>query len=360
MNDVLDVVEPGGHALIEVTEPAPADDTDDQAERALSADKTGNLLLQTESLTSKNVTCLLAMLLDLSAEYKTYSWSVESGLQRTQASVVQKHASGSEKSRGLLEDKVHQLVAWVQRYCNSDAVPRGKMPLLVSLSRLIQVFLPSVLYLKSSQRKNRVHALSIVFLTLASFTAVAAIAKGISKNRLVHNQLQEQAMVERKAQENMEKAAALHRYSADAADGLLLAEQLAATANMTAASLFDRLGSAVTAVPGITLDGMVWVPVSPDEAYDTLAYAINSVPQRDVINISANALVQQIELSGRVSGQSLQDQKRQLDLFTDALKQLSGATAVSILESPVDMALSSESGNREAAHYRLSLQLGDV
>ena len=358
LTDSLDVVEPGGHTSMEAVEPVK--DSDNQAERVLPAGETGHLLPQTGSLTSKRVNCLLSMLLGLAVEHKTYTWCIENGLQRSQTGIEHKPGSRIEEGRRSFKDEILRVVDRVSRRRGSGAIPPGKIPLLQSMARSIEVFSPSILHLKSFQRKNRVHALSIVFVTLASLTAVAAIANGISTGRLVQSQVLEQAMVERRTQEKIVKAAALHRNSGVAADGLLLADQLATTASMTAASLFERVGSAVTAVPGITLDGMVWVPVSPDEAYDTLAYAINSVPQRHVINTSTIALVQQIELSGRVSGRSLKDQKRHLDLFKDALKQLPGATAVSILESPVDMALSSESGNRESAYYRLSLQLGDV
>ena len=360
--DLLDVVEPGSHTLIEAEDPTK--NSDDHAERALSAGKAGHHLLQTDSLTSQRVNCLLSMLLGLPAEHTTYTWCIESGLQRSQNSIVLKPGSRIEGRRHSLKNEICRIVDRVFDRRNdrrgSGAIPPGKIPLLQSMAQSIQVFSPSILRLKSFQRKNRIHALSIAFVTLASFIAMAAIANGLLTNRLVHSQVLEQAMVERLTQGKIEKAAALHRNSGVAAAGLLLADQLAATTSMTAASLFERVGSAVTAVPGVTLDGMVWVPVSPDEAYDTLAYAINSVPQREAIDTSTDSWVQQVELSGRVSGSSLKDQKRHLDLFTDALKQLPGATAVSTLESPVDMALSSESDDRESAYYRLSLQLGGV
>ena len=358
VDDSLGVVEPRSHASIQAAEKITV--PDDHAEHALPAGKFGHLLSQTDLLTTKRVNCLLTMLLGLPAEHTTYTWSIDSGLQRSHIRVEQKTDPRTGKRGRSFKDKIHRVVDCMSSRSGNGGIPPVKLPLLQSVARSVPIFSPSILHLKSSRRRNHIHALSVVFLTLASLTAMVAIANGISIDRLVHDQALERATVERSINENIGKATALHRHSGVAADSLLLAEQLAGTSSMTAASLFERVGSAVTAVPGITLDGMVWVPVSPDEAYDTLAYAINSVPLRSIDSALKNKMIQQVELSGRVSGSSLKDQQLHLDKFRDALLKLPGAAAVSVLESPVDMALSSESGDRESAYYRLSLQLGDA
>lgn len=305
------------------------------------------------------VSYLLAMLLDLPLDSRTNSWCLRK-MQCLQSCDAPGSGVEQREATPSLKGKIYSFKLWIHSRWDSSAMSSDGLMLLYSAARSIEVFALSVVYLKKCRLRRRVLAMSIMFATLASGVVTTAIGNGISTTRLISKNDRERATLVRAMQGKFAAAVALNNSPAIAANALALAGQLTASVGMSAESLFESVGSALTAVPGITLDEMIWVPVSNNEVYESMAYAMNAIPHRQSFDVSHNGVVQQLELSGRVAGVSLQEQKAQLDLFEDALRHLPGALAVSIIESPVAMALSSGAGDSTAANYRISLQLGDI
>jgi len=142
------------------------------------------------------------------------------------------------------------------------------------------------------------------------------------------------------------------------AASLSLSTQLAAPDFAQTESLLDAVATALTAVPEVSLDQLLWVRIEDDNVYESLNSALGGVPHRQRIEEADNAYAIQLELAGSVSGAQLAHQKSQLDEFIDQLSLMSYLVELDLLESPVDSALSSDFGKVDAGRYRVSLKLG--
>lgn len=361
MSESLNVVEPYDARCFDVT-----DNSKGYGERAIGApsgyrpgpEVTRFDCSSLEISVLDDVRYLLDMIMGWPVSSRTNTWCLE-GVKITQSTIAS-HSGFRTVERWGRFKKIHRLLVRVVHRFGGVAMPYSWLRSIDITALLIPALTPTVAYLRRCQRISRVWTVTVGFAIIVGCLAVAAVANGVPTDRQLRTQSQKRAVIMDAMRNKMKDAAALHSMPGVAANALLLADHLATDPGMPPDLLFEAVGSAVTDVPGIVLDGMIWSPIATNEGFETLAYALGSVPKRDFQGTATSGAATQVELTGRVMGSSLALQKQQLDMFKEALSQLPNIMEVRILDSPVDLALSSDSSGHESALYRLSLRLGGV
>lgn len=306
-----------------------------------------------ESGGEDDVLVLLAMLLGLDIEYESTLKKFNVEIKTSAASVKQLPIYQSDWMK-LAVSLRKKITFWF----NDNRQTTDHWTLRVSALRWLEALEPSVRHVNGSYRIALVHKVSVVFAVIAVLAASGALVNGVASKRLIHRDDIQQATIRDAESELYTSAVAINSQPMVAADTLFIADALSGVAEFRPEQLLDDVATAVTAVAGVQLDRLSWAQIDRNEPYETLTYALDSIPARAHVEHQARSSAVQIELSGRVTGTSLKEQQQMLEGFVGQLWQVRGALDARVLESPVDDALSSEADAEQLGRYRVSLILG--
>ncbi|MFK7995225.1 MAG: hypothetical protein AB8B87_13865 [Granulosicoccus sp.] len=300
---------------------------------------------------------LLAMLLEQHVEHEF------SLLDKSADASDVSESKRTQKHRRYLPVNALVLKIW-KRF--SECLPAGcrksiaHWSLRHSVLRELDSLAPSVRYAKTSYRVACAYQLSVVLVIMAAIAASSALYHGVASRRLV---IQDEARLRSIGNDMTEiysTSAALFLHPEAGADSLFIADKLAGSESehLAAEYLLEVVATVVTAVPELQLDRLIWAPVVGNELYDSLSYSLDSVSHRQGIETDERGFNFQLEMSGQVSGETLKAQQSVLKGFVSELSNSPGTRDITVLESPVDTALSSESDAKRLGRYRVALLLG--
>ncbi len=126
-----------------------------------------------------------------------------------------------------------------------------------------------------------------------------------------------------------------------------------------AAEVLTTVAEALDEFPALRLDDIAW-SVMQDEASDAVFTSMNQVPSRESLWQEGTAAAQlQVELGGLVMSQhGVRDQQHTLEAFAAYLQAMPGVSEVTLIQTPVNLARSSQRLSLNESAYRLSLVLG--
>lgn len=121
--------------------------------------------------------------------------------------------------------------------------------------------------------------------------------------------------------------------------------------------LLQTVAATITRYPALVLDRLSWTALLDDAPVDMVFNSLDQVAHRDRIwSSSTPPSYIQMELAGSVSGEwGLRERQQILDAFVEDLSSLPLINRVTVLESPVDSARSSDALDSRDSGYRLSL-----
>lgn len=236
---------------------------------------------------------------------------------------------------------------------------RGQLsdwPLLGSCAQCIQALEPSVQTMLSSRHATIILKSSLILAFIAVIALSLALVQGVRNTRTAHHQL---AHIDRlESSISSVQVTSMSRYEApgSSAVSLFLSDRLISLASYKPQTVLGDIATAVTAVPGIVLDKMVWAVLESDESYASLSYALASVGHRQSLESQDGGDTLQLEVLGRASGKSLAERKLKLDRFVAQLMTLPGPLEIQVIQSPADAALSSNVLNQSQEVFRLLLK----
>lgn len=262
-------------------------------------------------------------------------------------------------------EQLSVLLAMLRDYGSESDAPMGRRnaecsSIRRSALRWLDTFKPSVSYVVATHRVVLAYRGSIAVAVIAAIVASIALFNGLeSKRVMLQSTLKKAAVGKTEADLHLAMKAAFS-HPRFAADSLFIADELSDSVLLEPQDLLEEIATAVTAVAGIQLDRLVWAVAGRDELYESVSYALDAIPARQSAISGEYSVVLQVELSGRVSAQTLNEQQTLLKDFMDELRRVRGAVDARILESPVDTALSSHVDVNSAGRYRVSLILGEI
>ena len=249
---------------------------------------------------------------------------------------------------------------WYGRpHSSSRHASEKKWLLRCSALRKLSALEPSLQYVNSAYRLVLVRRVSIIFVFIAAISLCTALLSGLAGNRLIQSNQIQQAAIKTAESDIYSRAGSVFSQPRITADSLFIADSLSGLSFSKPEKLLEDIATAVTRVAGVELDQLVWSLMESDEPYETLTHSINSVPYRKSTNLIASNETVQLELSGRVSGNTLNQQQKLLDDFVSQLLTVPNAIEARALESPINTALSSKSSVDSLGRYRVLLILGE-
>lgn len=194
---------------------------------------------------------------------------------------------------------------------------------------------------------------------MAAATVVVASVHGVSSARERARLSADQQRVSERVAHLFSEASTLNSDPAYIVRSMERIELHRESAPVQADVVLTTVASALGYFPALVLDDLSWSVVH-NEAGDTVFASVEQVPAREELwQEGSSAARWQVEFGGKVlSEQGLREQQRILEKFTDHLEAMPGVIHVKVLESPVNMARSSDHLAREETAYRVSLLLG--
>ncbi|MFK8081900.1 MAG: hypothetical protein AB8B97_16560 [Granulosicoccus sp.] len=306
----------------------------------------------------RQISVLLAMLLELDMGLNHRDQAAGLGAQDKNVSRVGSDSRGGHRISGRLS-------GFCNNFWDRCALPVRKRQstdqwsIRRSALRQHRAFESSLRYANTSHRLARVYQTSLVFAIVAAFSASSAVYDGLVSKRLIRQyDVQKASMV---TSESTIEATARAAFSQPriAAESLFIADELLSPAWLEPEDLLAAVATVVTDMPGVQLDRLVWMLAERDEPYESINHALDAVSYRQSVTQTTRDISIQLELSGRVFGETLNAQQQLLLRFLDKLQHLPGTVDAHVLESPLDTALSSRMGSDDGhGRYRVAMILG--
>ena len=294
-----------------------------------------------------SVDCLIAMLLGLPVAYQLSEWQ-----DNTLTGIERRTCTGSEDLAARTFS-----VRSVRRFLRAESSLSACWS-SCSVLRRFTALAPSANYLRLSRRRTVAYRISLGLAGVACLAAIASTANGIVGHRQVQRAETQRLQTDQSLSRVKDSARQLFESPTMLASSLSLSDQLALSERALAGSLLDAVATALVTVPHVSLDQLVWIRIEDDDVYESLSHALAGVPYRQRVESSLKKVDMQLEISGQVSGDKLEQQKARLDEFVDQLSRLENVVDINLLESPVDVALSSNHDFQAAGRYRVSVTLG--
>ncbi|MFK7893132.1 MAG: hypothetical protein AB8B63_20125 [Granulosicoccus sp.] len=199
---------------------------------------------------------------------------------------------------------------------------------------------------------------TIVFCTFAVLLSAVALAYGV--NGLVYREglRAEQQQHKIKAARLMQQARSMHVAPVSVARSMVLIDDFNAENSLQPNLVTSVLATALSNVPAVSLERLVWTILNDNEHYDDIVNSNSPAVVREFYwgdELSSQVVL--VEVSGFVSGLNLSDQKRAMDRFVSQLETGQFVSQVAVLESPVDSALHSELASELSSAYRISVRM---
>ena len=241
-----------------------------------------------------------------------------------------------------------------RHFLKSRKAKFGELTLRQSFAWCMPEFAPSVAHGKHRLRARGLTGIAAICALTATLFSIQALSSGILGHRTIQQQNEKRYQLNQDYEQLHVTAASMHPHMAAAAQSLRMSDRLDSGYGITPQNLLENLGTVLTSMPSIILDTLIWVSTDSQENYESLTYVLSSVPHRQSLNVVDAPAVQQVEIAGSVSADTLNTQKRRFDQFVKALQTIPGAGPVIVLESPVDSALSSDVDDNTVGGFRLS------
>lgn len=212
-------------------------------------------------------------------------------------------------------------------------------------------------YVLSSRQHQYMRRASLVFLLVALLSAGVSLVNVFGGLRVIkHNKntLHEVVLESRQLSLDIIELSSL----ADAADSLLLADQLGRAAAAVPAELLNKIATVITAHPDIALDSIIWNIISEDDSYASLDNSISVATIRRTLMADEEPAWLQLELIGRVSGNTLAIQQSVFEMYVDDLSAMNDVSDTRVFDYPADNALSSEFEKGDRSFFKVALILG--
>ena len=269
--------------------------------------------------------------------------------------------SENTKTRRLAGEDPRTITTRILSVVGSSTIVFKRQPRwLLSRSGVQQLsaLLPSLEYEKACGQLRLMFRLSVLMATMATIGAGAAFANGIASARRMNQHEQLYAGVEKAVVDAYTSASAFHAQPRLAAESLVVADLLSQSSTASPERILSGVAKVVSTLPSVSIDRLAWAVVEADENYESFTHALAAVPSLGSVESIVGVWTVQVDMSGSVAGDTLSLRKRELDQLLDELNKLDGALDIVIVESPVDLALSSSTDSELADQYRLTMKFG--
>lgn len=299
--------------------------------------------------------CLMNLAAGLQMQVRNTQWSINDARP-----IAQSLMQCTEKGETDEKDRPFSVLRFLSPHrskSNISGASSKKDILFHPVYRVMPVFSISVARLLHRRRIKWVSRITPACLIISAVVLLFAIYNHVATAQFETKQRIARQKIQATLIQSRDKASALHASPAAASESLLQLSRFPAVGSMPAAELLEAIATVVTLAPGIVLDSLLWAEVRKDEDYESLTYMLDALPAREPIDNFQNQFVFQAEIVGQVSADSLQKKMHKLDNFTDMLRNLSGASSVVVLQSPADLALSSDAGLSAVARFAIMFQM---
>lgn len=220
--------------------------------------------------------------------------------------------------------------------------------------------------LQPSMERNQLHGLirrlqmaTLLAAVLAAMTVLLASVHGIENARKQSRLSAEKDGMGEQIDRLAESVLAMNENPEFVSRSFARIESHKSSAIPEPATVLATLARAISDYPSIVLDSLSWNTLEADAASDATFTSVAQVPSRKRLwNADSTDIHIQVEIAGSVvSGEKLRKQQQQLESFVKGLESIPGIAWVTVLDSPVDGARSSDRLARKDSSYRLSLRL---